>query len=52
MIPVILYYTEHHDALILKKNTNGQNMHHTLCHTHAALESKVVFVQDVMAYGE
>jgi hypothetical protein len=44
MIFATVYYTEHHDALMPKKNTNSQNMHRSLCDTHAALESKVVFV--------
>jgi hypothetical protein len=38
MIFVIIHYTEHHDALMLKKNANGQNMRHSLSDKHAALE--------------
>jgi len=38
MIFVIVYYTEHHNALMLKKNANGQNMRPSLSDKHAALE--------------
>jgi len=38
MIFLIVHYTEQRDALIAKKNANGQNMHLSLSDKHAALE--------------
>jgi len=38
MIVVIVYYTDHHNTLMLKKNADGQNMHPSLSDKHAALE--------------
>ena len=38
MILLIVYYTQHHSALMLKKNENGQNMRPSLRDKHAAFE--------------